>query len=219
MLFGGLLIPATQAVARQLDLNRLFRAFYNWIAPAYDHIEDVRLPVSTVRQPLVDLLDPQPGDHVLEVGVGTGGNLPYIADRIGASGRIYGLDISEGMLAQARQKLSNLPCQVELRWGMAEEIPYPDDTFDSVLHLGGVNWFSDRRRALEEMARVARPGARIVVSDETVPSPDGPLGLLARARLLLGPRLRPPLVLIPALRPELHYLAGGCFYAVVWTKG
>lgn len=200
------------------DPNRPITAFYNLIAPTYDLWAGERGLMEPLRRELVEMLDPEPGDQLLEVSVGTGGNLPFMCDRVGPSGRIFGMDISEGMLAQARKKLASIACTVELRHGLAEELPYQDNSFDAVLHLGGINFFTDRRRALEEMDRVARPGARIVVSDETVAPFGGLRGLLSGVILRLIPRLRPPVELAPDPHPELHYLARGYIYALVWRK-
>ena len=48
----------------------------------------------------------------------------------------------------------------------AEALPFKTDTFDSVLHIGGINFFSDKKKAIDEMIRVARPGSKIVIADE-----------------------------------------------------
>ncbi len=219
ILIGVLLAVALAKVsAWRRDPNRFNRALYNLIAPIYDLWAGEKGPLATLRQQLVDMLALKPGDKVLEVSVGTGANLHFIGDKVGPSGRIYGLDISEGMLAPARKKLAALPCTVELRQGLAEDLPYPDNFFDAVLHLGGINFFADRRRALEEMERVAKPGAKVVVSDETIAPFDGLRGLLAKAILPLVPRLRPPVDLVPNPHPVLHYLSGGYVYAIEWRK-
>jgi ubiquinone/menaquinone biosynthesis C-methylase UbiE len=201
------------------DPNRLARAMYDLIAPIYDLWGSESGPLAGVRRELVEMLELEPGDQVLEVSVGTGANLPFICAEVGSSGRVYGLDLSEGMLAQARGKLAALSCPVILRQGLAEELPYPDNSFDAVLHLGGINFFTDRRRALEEMSRVAKPGARIVVADETVAPFDGFRALLGRAILYLVPRFRPPMGLVPDAHPELRYLGGGYIYVIAWRRG
>jgi len=219
ILVGAALPGALRTLAAwRQNPNRFALAFYDLIAPIYDLWAGEEGFLAPVRQQLVDMLELGPGDRVLEVSVGTGANLPLICGKVGPSGHVDGLDISEGMLTQARKKLSTLACPVELRQGLAEDLPYADNTFDAVLHLGGINFFSDRRRALEEMARVAKPGARIVVSDETAPHTDGLRAVLGQAVLQLVPRLRPPLDMVPAPHPELRHLLGGYIYAIVWTK-
>lgn len=219
VLVGGLLAVALGRVeAWRRDPNRLARTFYDLIAPIYDLWAGERGPLDPLRRQLVEMLELEPGDQVLEVSVGTGANLSFICERVGPSGRIHGLDLSEGMLAQARKKLPGLPCPVELRQGLAEDLPYPDNSFDAVLHLGGINFFTDPRRALQEMSRVAKPGARIVVSDETVAPFNGLRALLGSVVLRLVPRLRPPTEMAPDPHPELRYLAGGYIYALRWSK-
>ena len=55
---------------------------------------------------------------------------------------------------------------MDLFLGTAEALPFKDESFDSVFHIGGINFFSDKRRAIEEMIRIARPGTNIVIVDE-----------------------------------------------------
>ncbi len=202
----------------RLDLNRFARVMYNFFAPFYDPALELVGGLYESRQTLVDRLDLEAGDQVLEVCIGTGANLPFIAQRIGPTGKIYGIDISEGMLAQAQKKLAAIPCPVKLRWGNAEELPYPNDYFDAVLHLGAMNFITDRKKAIDEMVRVAKPGAKIAFSDETI-APDGLLrSLLSRFVLALIPRLRPPIDLVPEPEAHLSHVANGFIYIIDWRK-
>ncbi|HLB29282.1 MAG TPA: methyltransferase domain-containing protein [Dehalococcoidia bacterium] len=137
---------------------------------------------------------------------------------MGPTGRVYGLDISEGMLAQARKKLAALPYEVELLWGNAEDLPYPDNSFDAVLNFGALNFITDRKKAIDEMVRVAKPGAKIVLGDETL-ARDGLLrDLLSPVVLTLIPRLRPPIDLVPRTGAHLSYAASGIIYIIDWRK-
>lgn len=200
------------------DPNRVARVMYNLMAPLYDPALDLAGGLRELRQTLVDRLELKAGDQVLEVSVGTGANLPYIAERIGPTGKIYGIDISEGMLAQARKKLPEIPCPVELLWGNAEDLPYPSDYFDAVLNFGAMNFITNRKKAIDEMVRVAKPGAKIAFGDETV-APNGLLrGLLSNLVLGLIPRLRPPTDLVPEPGARLSYLANGFIYVIDWRK-
>ena len=79
----------------------------------------------------------------------------------------YGLDLSAGMLARCRRNARQLKLQFQLCQGLAEHLPYPSSVFDCVFHMGGINFFTDPGAALSEMVRVARPGTRLVVVDET----------------------------------------------------
>ena len=200
------------------DPNRVARAMYNLMSRFYDPALDLVSGMHELRQALVDKLELKPGDQVLEVSVGTGANLSLIAERIGPTGKIYGIDISEGMLAQARKKLAGIPCAVELQWGNAEDLPYSSDFFDAVLNFGAMNFITNRKKAIDEMARVAKPGAKIVFGDETF-APDGiPRSLASHAVLGLILRLRPPLDLVPEPGAHLTYLRNGFIFVIDWRK-
>ncbi len=197
-------------------LDHLFRWVYDRLSPFYDRLW-ARVPL---RERLVEMLALQEGDRVLETGVGSGINLAYIAERVGPSGFIAGIDISERMLELARAKAGGLPVPVELRAGNAVRLPYGDGSFDALLQFGGINFFSDRRAAIGEMVRVVRPGGRILIVDETV-APLGPVrAFLSRWVCRALPRLCPPLDLLPAGAGEatLTYSPRGLFYIILLEK-
>src|SRR5687768_1656099 len=82
-------------------------------------------------------------------------------------GDIYGLDISHSMLGYCVRNLEKWNLTAELFLADAEHLPFRDETFDVVYHLGAINFFTDQRRAIEEMIRVAKPGSKIVIADES----------------------------------------------------
>jgi ubiquinone/menaquinone biosynthesis C-methylase UbiE/uncharacterized protein YbaR (Trm112 family) len=107
--------------------------------------------------------------RVLEVGVGTGANLPLIERDLpdGLDVELWGCDLSSGMLAQCRDRLAaHRGRQMRLVLADAHALPFPDASFDRVFHVGGIAGYRDPARGLAEMARVARPGTPIVVVDE-----------------------------------------------------
>lgn len=107
--------------------------------------------------------------RILEVGVGTGANLPLLRRDLpeGARAEVWGLDLSHGMMERCRRRAASTDLgRVRLLFADAHVLPFPDATFDRVFHVGGLNAFRDRGLALSEMARVARPGTPIVVVDE-----------------------------------------------------
>ncbi len=141
--------------------------------------------------------------RVLEVGVGTGANLPLIERDLpsGADVEIWGLDLSRGMLAQCRRRLaSHDGCRVRLLLGDAHALPFRDGSFDRVFHVGGIATYRDQRRALSEMARVARRGTPIVVVDERL-DPSRVHGLyhrlMFRALTFYDPSPTAPLAFLP----------------------
>jgi ubiquinone/menaquinone biosynthesis C-methylase UbiE len=82
----------------------------------------------------LELLDTQPGERILEIGFGTGACLVPLAEAVGHSGHVAGIDLSPGMLAVAASRLAErgLAERVELTNGDAAELPYPDNSFDAV---------------------------------------------------------------------------------------
>jgi ubiquinone/menaquinone biosynthesis C-methylase UbiE len=80
---------------------------------------------------------------------------------------LFGVDISFGMLKQCAARLNRRKAVIELFLANAEVLPFRDESFDAVFHVGGINFFTDKRKAMEEMVRVARAGTKIVISCET----------------------------------------------------
>jgi ubiquinone/menaquinone biosynthesis C-methylase UbiE len=107
--------------------------------------------------------------RILEIGVGTGTSLPLIRRALpsGLEVEIWGVDLSAGMMGECRKRLVRQPIEsVRLLLADAHSLPFPDKMFDRVLEVGGTGGYRDPARALREMVRVARPGARIVIADE-----------------------------------------------------
>ena len=102
----------------------------------------------------------RPGQRVLDLACGTGVLAREAATKVGASGRVVGLDPNPGMLAVAKR----LAPGVEWREGVAESLPFPDASFDAVVSQFGLMFFSDRRQAVREMLRVLTPGGRLAVA-------------------------------------------------------
>jgi len=114
------------------------------------------------RERAADLARVGPGTKALDVATGTG-DLAIALTRRGAE--VIGSDFSEGMLDRAREK------SPAVRWEQANAmgLPYDDDTFDAATVGFGARNFSDLERGLAEMARVVRPGGRVVVLEITTP--------------------------------------------------
>ncbi|MGA4845365.1 methyltransferase domain-containing protein [Streptomyces sp. G5(2025)] len=107
------------------------------------------------------------GSRVLDVGCGPGYLLSELRGDIGPTGRIYGIDISESMLKLARDRCvpATEAASVDLRSGRAEEIPFPDASFDAAVAVQVYEYVEDIERALGELFRVLRPGGRAVILD------------------------------------------------------
>jgi ubiquinone/menaquinone biosynthesis C-methylase UbiE len=179
----------TPAEVRGAD--RLMNVIYDRLAPLHDPMVKVALPVcgtGTERQlreaylprlALDDLPTDRPA-RILEVGVGTGANIPLLRAALrGRPAEIWGVDLARGMARICRHRAGAWP---ELRLALADAhaLPFPDQSFDRVFHVGATNNYRDPAAALREMARVARPGTPIVVVDERL-DPHGRHSLLHRA--------------------------------------
>jgi demethylmenaquinone methyltransferase/2-methoxy-6-polyprenyl-1,4-benzoquinol methylase len=144
------------------------RAMFDRIAGLYDVMNSVMTAGlhHRWRERAADLAWLAPGGRALDVATGTGDLALELARRVGPSGEIVGSDFSEGMLARAREKSSGV------RWEQANALalPYADDSFDAATVGFGARNFSDLERGLREMARVVRPGGRVVVLEITTPT-------------------------------------------------
>lgn len=155
------------------------------------------------RRRAVRALELHPGRRYLDVATGTADVAIEIA-RVESTARIDGIDPASEMLAEGRAKIERhrLHGRTELHRGGIEHLPFADETFDGAIIAFGIRNVADRRGGLEEMARVVRPGARVVVLELTEPT-RGWVAPLARFYMRhLVPRLGGLL----AREPEYRYL-------------
>lgn len=164
--------PGLVDEAAVVGTDRLLRPFYDHLPRLHDPAVRWTLPLfgsGTERElrdgylALLEGLGPGPV-RLLDVGVGTGADLDPLAERLPTGSHVWGVDLSPGMLALARARRPRLA--VDLLLADAHRLPFADAQFDAVLHVGAVNSFRDPRAAIAEMARVARPGAPVVLVDE-----------------------------------------------------
>ena len=208
------------------ESERRSRHYYDRRAPVYDwsnRIVALLRGESAVRERLraIDHLSLKAGQRVLEVSVGTGSNLLLMAEQVTPNGRLVGLDISSAMLSRCRRKLRRRNVKADLVLGEAAHLPFADRAFDAVFHHGGIAEFGDKKGAIVEMMRVARPGAKVVVCDLGVPA-DKKLGVMSRLLLKFQPIYEqpPPIDLIPQPAKDLHltWFRGGAWYMIEFVN-
>ena len=123
------------------------------------------------RERAADKAALKPGESALDVCCGTGDLTLELAGRVAPGGRVVGCDFSEPMLDLAREKASQRGVEgARFEWADALSLPYDTGRFDAVTVGFGVRNFADHDRGLREMARVLRPGGRLVVLEFTRPT-------------------------------------------------
>ncbi|MFA9417378.1 class I SAM-dependent methyltransferase [Natrinema sp. HArc-T2] len=143
---------------------------------------DLPRPVIS-RSRLCEVLEPQPGERILELGPGTGYYTGAVAGAVAPSGAVHAVDVQRPMVTDLRSRLRERghDAVAPVR-GDGQALPYPDDSFDAaylVLVLGEI---PDQERTLAELERVLKPGGRLVVG-ESLPDPHFVTRETLRARL------------------------------------
>jgi arsenite methyltransferase len=133
------------------------------------------------------LADLKPGDVVLDLGSGGGIDVLLAAKRVGPAGKAYGLDMTDEMLALAREnKAKSGLTNVEFLKGEIEHIPLPDNSVDVIISNCVINLSADKDRVIAEAFRVLKPGGRFAVSDVVVRGEDVPAAVRRSVELRVG---------------------------------
>ena len=174
----------TETVAKELpaelDLVTLRKAYARW-APVYDLVFGALFDRG--RRAAIAAAE-QVGGRILEVGVGTGISLPGYSSQ----NRIIGIDLSEAMLRKAQRRVSDLSLSnvVQLEVMVAEQLSFPDASFDVVVANHVISTVPNPEAALDECARILRPGGEMILLSRI----GADAGLRHLIELLLQPIVR-----------------------------
>lgn len=202
--------------------EQIYDAALDWQFAALHEDEE------TVRELMVDMLDPKPDQRILEVGCGTGRDSFRLARRLGSRGALFMQDLSPNMvnicakrMAEYDKKL-HFKCVLDYSVSNGTYLPFPSEFFDAVFHFGGFNEFSDHKRTGEEFGRVVKPGGVVLFGDESV----GPWlrgaefgRIVTTNNPLFNHEL--PLKSIPVCARDVNvrWIMGNCFYVISFRKG
>ena len=170
--------------------------------------------VNNARKEVLSRLEINPKSKILETGIGTGDNILFLKEQLDG-GTYYGLDNQLRMLHKCADNCTKWNLAAELCRADAGYLPFKDDTFDVVFHLGAINLFENKKLAIDEMIRVAKPGTRIVIADETEKASK----LFAIFQGKTDPVI-PPIDLIPEtmLQKKLEIIWRGYGYLITFRK-
>nr|WKN36980.1 class I SAM-dependent methyltransferase [Tunicatimonas sp. TK19036] len=156
-------------------IDKETRQTYEKLATEYDKFANI--PFETfktseleLREVITSRLNINEDAVVLEVGAGDGRGSEVIAKKLGPKGMLFTQELSPAFLAKAIERLKPYERQTTIEYSVANAIylPFNDNVFDAAHHFGGISTFSDVRRCLKELARVVKPGGKIIVGDESM---------------------------------------------------
>jgi ubiquinone/menaquinone biosynthesis C-methylase UbiE len=191
-----------------------YRNELNWLYATFGEEE------SAFRRRNLEKLEIRRGQRVLVTGCGLGSDIQPIAEAVGPDGKVFAQDLAPEMVYAAAKLASaySLDTQnIYFSISDAQNLPFADSFFDGVFHFGGINLFDNVRLAISEMARVTKPGGRVVFGDESV-APwlrDTDYARVAICNNSLW-KVQAPIDLLPenATDVSLTWVFGNCFYLI-----
>src|ERR1700737_1110407 len=145
-----------------------------------DQYERMDRAVVDLTKTLLDMAAPQPGEHVLDIGCGSGTTVLDLAARVGPGGHVLGADVSDQSVARARQRIAAAGLRhAEVTVADVSPHPFKQNSFELAFSRFGVMFFSDPRAAFANLRRAMKPGGRVALAVFREASenlwPNGPL--------------------------------------------
>ena len=148
------------------ELGRALAEHLGYPAQVLDRIPDGAIESFAGVGYFFDLADLAEGEAVIDLGSGSGMDVFFAGERVGAAGSVVGVDFTAEQLAKARSLAEGSGySQVEFREGRIEQLPADDESFDCVISNGVINLSPEKGAVFAEVARVLKPGGRLAIAD------------------------------------------------------
>jgi len=144
-----------------LEDKRRAMNFYRVFSKVYDRV-NIFFYTNKMRNQVAELANLRSDSLVLDVGCGTGYTTETVLKRL-EKGEVVGIDLTPEQLKKAKIRLGSEKARLFLSRGDAEDLPFKDGSFDTIVSVGALEYFPHPKRALREMARVVKAGGRVVV--------------------------------------------------------
>lgn len=207
------------------EIDKNTKEVYDKLADDYDKYVDVFYKTylcdeESLRKNITDKLQLKPNSKALDIGCGSGDSSRFIADQLDKTGELFVQELSPRFLEKALVKLKNYNIPIEFAIANGCHLSFPDNYFDAAHHFGGLNTFSDIKRCLSELARVVRPGGKVVIGDEGM-APWLRETEFGKIMMNSNPLLtyEPPINDLPttAGNVKLEWILMGAFYLIEFT--
>jgi ubiquinone/menaquinone biosynthesis C-methylase UbiE len=142
------------------DIDQLSEA--NVLFQFLDAVDAVE-SIQTYRQCMLELVPARPGEHILDVGCGIGHSAVRLAQLVGPTGRVVGIDKSENVVREARCRMAERSLPLEYHVGNAQRLIFPEHSFDVCRTERVLMYIEQPQQVLDEMVRVLRPGGALIL--------------------------------------------------------
>lgn len=209
------------------NLDRNTRDLYDKLANEYEKFADIPFQTfkedeNEVREKMTDRLNINSDSKILEVGGGDGRGALHIVKRLEKNGHLYFQELSSAFLKKACNRLKNFKDLISYSIANASYLAFKDNYFDAAIHFGGINTFSEIQRCLKELARVVKPGGKIVIGDEGI-GPwlrDTEFGkIMINSNPLIGYKIPIELLPVEARQVKIEWIMMGAFFLIEFKVG